>query len=102
MKIITTYKVKIKGYDKVFNATTKKFRDAEQFYLNVILKEWHSISMCETQNQMVNLVEALTVATKNRKTVPYDFGDEFYKFPCYYRRAVIAKALGKASFISQT
>ena len=97
MKIITTYKVKINGYDKVFSVTTKKFRDAEEFYLDVIQKEWPSISLCETQNQKINMVESLTVTTKKRNTVPYDFGDKFYKFPSYYRRAVIAKVLGKVS-----
>ena len=97
MKIITTYKVQTKGFNKIFDNTTRKFREAEEFYLEVILKEWPSFCMCKTATDKVNLAEALTVVTKARPTVPYDFGERFYKFPCYYRRAVISKAIGKVS-----
>ena len=45
----------------------------------------------------MNAVEAFTVKTSKRKTVPYDFGKDFYKFPSYLRRAAIAQAVGKVS-----
>ena len=65
--------------------------------VDVCLTEWNLISTGKLQKERVNLVESLTVRTRQNPAVPYDFSAEFYKFPCYLRRAAIAEALGKVS-----
>ena len=61
------------------------------------MEEWETVSACKGQTGKVNAVEAFTIKTSKRKTVPYDFGKDFYKFPSYLRRAAIAQAVGKVS-----
>jgi len=82
---------------KTLSATAGIYRKAVDFFIHVCMKEWGSISSCKGQTGKVNAVEAFTVKTSKRASVPYDFGKEFYKFPSYLRRAAIAEAVGKVS-----
>ena len=100
MKQMSTYSVKISrsaDIRKTLSATAGIYRKAVDFFIKVCDGEWDTISSSIGQNKKVNSVESLTVRTKKRTSVPYDFGNGFYKFPSYLRRAAIAEAVGKVS-----
>ena len=97
MDIYTTYSAKIKHYSHIFTRTAKLYREAVDFFIRVLLENRTLADENLSQKECVNAVEALTVTTKKRTSVPYDFGRDFYKFPCYLRRAAIASAIGKVS-----
>ena len=97
MKLSMTYRVRTKGFNHIFDKTVRLYRQAVSFFVDVCLKEWNLISTGKLQKKRVNLVESLTVRTRQNPAVPYDFSAKFYKFPSYLRRAAIAEALGKAS-----
>lgn len=98
MEIKTSYSVRIKDYDHIFEDTASLYRDAVTFYINVILCEWDgTFSEISANTAAVNAAEKLSVTTKHRPTVKYDFGKKLYKFPSYLRRAAIAEAFGKVS-----
>lgn len=97
MKIFSTYSVKIKHYNHIFNETVSLYRQAVDFFIDVCLKEWNNISSLKDSKRKYNYIESVTVCTKNNPNVKYDFSNSFYKFPCYLRRCAIAEALGKVS-----
>ena len=97
MELHMTYSVKIKRLNHVFTDTVRLYRQAVSFFMDVCLREWDTISSGKNQKERVNLTESLTITSKRRPSVPYDFGAGFYKFPCYLRRAAIAEAFGKVS-----
>ena len=97
MKLSMTYSVKTKRLNHIFMDTVRLYRQAVSFFMDVCLQEWDTISSGKCQKERVNLVESFTVASKKNPSVSYDFGADFYKFPCYLRRAAIAEALGKVS-----
>lgn len=97
MELHMTYSVKVKRLNHVFTDTVRLYRQAVSFFVDVCLQEWDTISSGKNQKERVNLTESLTITSKQRPSVPYDFGARFYKFPCYLRRAAIAEAFGKVS-----
>ena len=97
MKLSMTYRVRTRGFNHLFDETVRLYRQAVSFFVDVCLTEWNLISTGKLQKERVNLVESLTVRTRQNPAVPYDFSAAFYKFPSYLRRAAIAEALGKAS-----
>lgn len=100
MKIYSTYSVKIVGRNRIFRQTVAGYRDAVDFFIRVSLNEWETLSRLKGLRRN-NGVERLTVKTKKRPEVAYDFSEGFYKFPSYLRRAAISEALGKcASYMS--
>jgi hypothetical protein len=93
MKQMSSYPVRISrsaDIRKTLSATAGIYRRAVDFFISVCMEEWDTVSACKGQTGKVNAVEAFTVKTSKRKTVPYDFGRDFYKFPSYLRRAAIA------------
>lgn len=97
MKLSMTYRVRTRGFNHIFDETVRLYRQAVSFFVDVCLTEWDVISAGQFQKERVNLVESLTIQTKQNPVVSYDFSAEFYKFPSYLRRAAIAEALGKVS-----
>ncbi len=100
MEQMSTYSIKIRQsavHRKTLSATAGIYRKAVGFFIAVCLKEWDRVSTAKGQNGREHAVESLTVRTAKRKTVLYDFGRDFYKFPSYLRRAAIAEAAGKVS-----
>ena len=97
MKLSMTYLVRTRGFNHIFDETVRLYRQAVSFFADVCLTEWNLISTGKLQKERVNLVESLTVRTRQNPAVPYDFSAAFYKFPSYLRRAAIAEALGKVS-----
>lgn len=98
MKIYSTYGVKIKHYNHIFKSTVSIYRDAVDFFIDVCLQEWDAFSVSiDNANSCIRIMERLTLATKNRPVVEYNFNARFYKMPCYIRRAAIAEAVGKVA-----
>ena len=98
MKLMSTYAVKISrsaDLRSTLSVTAGIYRKAVDFFIEVCDREWDVISLREMQTEKVNAIESFTVKTSKRPAVPYDFGNGFYKFPCYLRRAAISEAIGK-------
>ena len=97
MNITSMYSVKIKEYRHVFKDSIELYRSAVDFFINVCLKEWGSITPIKGLKAEQSYVETLTVPTSGRPNVAYNFNQKFYKMPCYLRRAAISEAIGKVS-----
>ena len=97
MEILSTYSVKIKHYNHIFDATIPIYRQAVDFFIDVCLNEWDTISALKDEKIQCSYVESISISTKKNPDVKYDFSSSFYKMPCYFRRAAIAEALGKVS-----
>ena len=80
---------------KALQDTVCLYRKAVDFYIYVMLEQWEHFGKVLGQKSAVNLAENLTIVTRNRPQVQYNFGKDFYKFPSYLRRAAIAEAYGK-------
>lgn len=100
MKVFTSYKVKIKHYNNIFQKTIRIYRASIDFFLTVILEHREEIFSISTGNGRLLEVEHLTIRTKKNPDPAHPFEDadrQFYKMPCYLRRAAIMEAIGKAS-----
>ena len=69
MKIYSTYSVKIVGRNRIFRETAAAYRSAVDFFIDVSLKEWGSISRLKGLRRN-NQVERYTIKTKKRPEVP--------------------------------
>lgn len=98
MVIFSTYKSKIlnRNLYGIISDTVSKYRDAENFMINVVLNEWDSISSLKPFLRM-HAIEAITHSAKTHLNPKYDFDGQFSQFPSYFRRAVINAAIGKVS-----
>lgn len=100
MKIVSSYKVKIMDFSKIFNDTIEIYRNAVAFFIEVCSKEWDSISLISWNQAKQRFVETITLATAKNPSPKYDFNGCFYKMPCYLRRAAISAAIGAYSSYS--
>ena len=97
MKIVSTYKVKICQTHGAFKATAEKYREAADFFIDVVLSEWENISQIKSSFDQLRAIELLTHKTLGNPNPKYNFDKNFYKFPSYLRRAAIQEAIGKVS-----
>ena len=100
MNLYSTYSVKIKHYNNIFRPTVQIYRNAVDFFLEVILDKWDTISILKTDMDKKRHIECLTIRTKQNPDPEFPFEDAdrtFYKMPAYLRRAAISEAFGKAS-----
>ena len=82
MRQMSAYSVKISrsaDIKKTLSATAGIYRKAVDFFIGVCGREWDTVSAGKGPNGKVNAVESLTVRTKKRPSVPYDFGKGFYR-----------------------
>ena len=93
MNLTKSYSVKIKCFNHIFAKTIKLYSDAVWFICDVIDKEYSLIKPLSSK-QKNTLIENLIHSTKSN-TAKYNFDSLFINFPCYFRRSVIACALGK-------
>ena len=93
MNIFSSYKVKIKHYNHIFEQTVEIYRNAVSFFIDVCDKEW---DILESLNSLERCrkVEELTLQTKKNQNPKYDFNERFYKMPSYLRRSAINTATG--------
>ena len=93
LKIISSYKVKIKHYNKIFADTANIFRMAIAFFIQVCDSEWAVLKPLAGK-QRNNYLESITHATVKYPNPKYGFDKDFYKMPSYLRRAAMQQALG--------
>ena len=99
MKITTTYKVKIKHYNRIFEDTLTIYRSAVDFLINVVWNEWDTVASIDGQKYQQQHIERLVHYSKCSNVAYEDFDTLFYKMPSYLRRASIADAIGKVSSV---
>ena len=97
MKIFSTYSVKIKHYNKIFQKTVEIYRSAVDFFICVCINEWKDIEQIDFTQRRMAYIEKLCHTTKNNPNPKYNFDKRFYKMPSYLRRGAINEALGKVS-----
>lgn len=97
MRIMTSYSVQIKHYNRIFADTVRVYREAVDFLIRVCLSEWKMLSSVPGDLSRIMMVEHLTHRTAKNPSPKYGFDTTFYKFPSYLRRAAIAEALGMVS-----
>lgn len=97
MKILSTYSVKVKQYNRIFQDTVKWYRKATEYLIIVCLNEWDGLESLPNSKAKYNAIEKFCIETKKNPAPKYDFSKCFYKMPAYLRRAAIADALGKVS-----
>lgn len=95
MDIVSAYSVGIKKYNRIFNDSVRLYRKAVDFYIDLFIHAWPLPDSYKTQKDAVRFAEHLSVVTKKNPDPLYHFDRQFYKFPCYLRRAAIAEAYGK-------
>ena len=99
MIIYSSYDIRVpdRQFNKVFSDTVDKYRAAVAFFIDVRMRKCDVFGEISGQHAQLKKMEQMTVRTKNNPNPKFDFAVDFYKFPCYYRRAAIVEALGKAS-----
>ena len=93
MKIYSSYKVKIKNYNKIFEDTVKIYREAASFFIDVCDKEWDILEPLKSFERCRE-IEKMSLLTKKNQNPKYNFNKRFYKMPVYLRRSAINTATG--------
>lgn len=93
MNIFSSYKVKIKHYNHIFEQTVEIYRNAVSFFIEVCDKEWDVLEPLKSKEKL-SCIEKFTLQTKNNQNPKYDFNKKFYKMPAYLRRSAINTATG--------
>ena len=93
MNIFSSYKVKIKHYNHIFEQTVEIYRNAVSFFIDVCDNEWDVLEPLKNLERCRKL-EELTLQTKKNQNPKYDFNERFYKMPAYLRRSAINTATG--------
>lgn len=93
MNIFSSYKVKIKHYNHIFEETVEIYRNAVSFFIDVCDKEWDVLEPLKNLEKC-RKIEELTLQTKKNQNPKYDFNERFYKMPSYLRRSAINTATG--------
>lgn len=96
MNIFSSYKVKIKHYNHIFEQTVEIYRNAVSFFIDVCDKEWDVLEPLKNLERC-RKIEELTLKTKKNLNPKYDFNERFYKMPSYLRRSAINTATGSYS-----
>ena len=65
MKVYSSYKVKIKNYNKIFENTIKIYREAVSFFLNVCNNEWDILKNL-TSSEYVNKADEYNNSIKSK------------------------------------
>ena len=73
MQIYTTYKVKIKHYNRIFKQTIVIYRSAVDYLIAVCNENWEHISKTEGSLGKQRYVETLVHTTKGNPNPMYDF-----------------------------
>ena len=98
MKLFSSYSVKIKHYNHIFQETVNLYRNAVDFLIEICLNEWDTIMNIRPERFRLTHVEHLCHLGRTHTNVKYtEFDRKFYKFPSYLRRSAINEAIGKVS-----
>lgn len=97
MTITSSYDVQIVGMNKVFEPTTKIYRQALALFIDIVLKEWDTLSLIKKSKERFNAAEALIHSTDTNKAKYPEFDKNFHKYPSYLRRDTLQTAIGIVS-----
>ena len=98
MKITSTYSVRLRNFNRVFDDTVEVYRHAVDYFIELVIANWNThFANLSRANDCIRVAEGLSVRTKKRPMTPYNFCHDFEKFPCYLRRAAIMAAYGQVS-----
>ena len=81
MKIFSTYSVKIKHYNKIFQKTVEIYRSAVDFFICVCINEWKDIEQIDFTQRRMAYIEKLCHKTKNNPHQNNIFDKRLYKMP---------------------
>ena len=98
MKVTSTYSVRLRNFNRVFDDTVEVYRRAVDYFIELMMEHWEShFANLSHANDCVRVAEILSVRTIKRPMTAYNFCQDFDKFPSYLRRAAIKMAYGQAS-----
>lgn len=98
MKITSTYSVRLRNFNRVFDDTVEVYRHAVDYFIELVMANWNThFANLSRANDCIRVAEGLSVRTKKRLMTPYNFCHDFVKFPSYLRRAAIKAAYGQVS-----
>ena len=98
MKITSTYSVRLRNFNRVFDDTVEVYRHAVDYFIELVIANWNThFANLSRANDCIRVAEGLSVRTKKRLMTPYNFCHDFVKFPSYLRRAAIMAAYGQVS-----
>ena len=76
MNIFSSYKVKIKHYNYIFEQTVDIYRNAVSFFIEVCDKEWNILEPLKSKEKL-SYIEKNTIITKVHPNVKYNFNERF-------------------------
>ena len=99
MKIASSYAVHVQDHRQSLKATVDVYRAATAYVINVVNEEWGTLGPIYKKDKRLckSAVEMLIHKTKANEHPKFSFDKQFYKFPSYFRRAVIGAAMGAVS-----
>lgn len=98
MKITSTYSVRLRNFNRVFDDTVEVYRHAVDYFIELVMANWNThFANLSRANDCIRVAEGLSVRTKKRLMTPYNFCHDFMKFPSYLRRVAIKAAYGQVS-----
>ena len=98
MKITSTYSVRLRNFNLVFDDTVEVYRHAVDYFIELVMANWNThFANLSRANDCIRVAEGLSVRTIKRPMTPYNFCHDFMKFPSYLRRAAIKAAYGQVS-----
>ena len=93
MKITSTYSVRLRNFNLVFDDTVEVYRHAVDYFIELVMANWNThFANLSHANDCIRVADGLSVRTIKRPMTPYNFCHDFEKFPCYLRRAAIKAA----------
>ena len=95
MKITSTYSVRLRNFNLVFDDTVEVYRHAVDYFIELVMANWNThFANLSHANDCIRVAEGLSVRTIKRPMMPYNFCHDFEKFPSYLRRVAIKAAYG--------
>ena len=74
MKITSTYSVRLRNFNRVFDDTVEVYRHAVDYFIELVMANWNThFANLSRANDCIRVAEGLSVRTKKRLMTPYNF-----------------------------
>ena len=81
MKITSTYSVRLRNFNLVFDDTVEVYRHAVDYFIELVMANWNThFANLSHANDCIRVAEGLSVRTIKRPMMPYNFCHDFEKF----------------------
>ena len=97
MQSTVSYAVKITNMKNMLKPTVDIYRKALTEIITIVNTEWNDIIAITGIQERKTFIERLIHTTKDNTAKYEEFDKQYYKMPSYFRRSVIAEALGIVS-----